>query len=467
MLQTTLVFLLGLCFSYWIHIFQCQLTPFQVSRYPSLNFLPEEYIVNLVDPSYTNQIFAKIAYFQTDPVNDAVLNVPSPCFQLPVNPIPTDLLGHCFSECTQYPIAGPCNSCVYQQLFCQTYANAFQGTFQQLVASHIAQPEYIYFNCTTLDPNWHYQVSTYDQYTLDSLGSTASLDFTYQPVCIASEMCFHSKGLPKSPWDGPNLQIQQSDKLFYCCRTATTSPTTYNVNYAYTCVTTLYDPAIPTAPRAEVTCSRTVTVNSNPPGVAAANARPILQWDQTQFNCIVQCVYPYFTDSVSLQDYDPQPTQIGCSPDDFQDLCTLNLQTFSGTVCSNAGENIESLFHYSITELTSIGFDATGLYYTLYPGIITPNIPLKSLFLSLTWTPCTNGQIGCTAYCHCWNGCPAHPQCNGHGTLWESPSLGIPDVCMCDPGWFGNTCTCQDGNQLCGCGARTSKCLDDLYFVAH
>lgn len=466
------VLLFILCLFFLASPLQAQPIWFQVSYYPPINYLPILYPVNYVDASFTNQLFQAQTYFQLDPVNDAVLNVPPACVNLFPNPIPTDQAGHCFSWCTQYVIPNSLAAQNITQLFCQTIDSDFTRTYQQLSASHPSQPEFMYMNCSSLDVGWqNAKPPTYDPYSLDQASSSALLTFT-SPVCMSSETCFHSQGLPKSPWDGPSLALEQTGTTFYCCRTSQQTDTTgsgstfYSASYDYTCVAVLYDTLIPTAPRAQVTCSRHIQVDSNP-----INSSPpgsdhlLLQWSQTEFNCIVECVHPYYTASINFQNYDPQPTTIGCSPDDFVDLCTLNVNAATGTLCTNAGEQLQGLYHYTQTQTYLAGFGPSGLFYQLSAGVPAPTLPIQYLFYSLTWTPCVVGQLGCTAYCHCFNGCPDHSQCNQHGELWESPSLGIKTTCQCDPGWAGDTCLYQDGNQLCGCSARTSVSLDHSYRV--
>jgi hypothetical protein len=40
----------------------------------------------------------------------------------------------------------------------------------------------------------------------------------------------------------------------------------------------------------------------------------------------------------------------------------------------------------------------------------------------------------------CALGCPRHPTCELHGTLWQNPAHESQFVCMCDVGWRGQTC---------------------------
>jgi len=72
-------------------------------------------------------------------------------------------------------------------------------------------------------------------------------------------------------------------------------------------------------------------------------------------------------------------------------------------------------------------------------------------------TPCAVGELGCIQpfKCLCLQGCRAHPDCNGRGTLWERlEAQGGGGWCSCDTNWFGTLCqfkkseTCNRGQEL-------------------
>ena len=442
--------------------------------YPSLAQLPLVYPLNNIDPSTTNNQYQGITYVPLDPINAGATSASRLCSDIQGNPVPTDALGHCFPICTQYSIAsGLSLGLNYTQIFClaaaQTYISTFQQYSQQL---NQVQPEYMVLNCTDdlllNNALWYSLYPTYDPYYVQSISGTGVSKIyaggVHAPTCLASNTCFHSQGLPRSPFDGPNKPLQQTGTRFYCCRTGKQTAQ-YAVMYDYTCVATQFPASSPTTPSGQATYTRQVQVlGTLPPGQSLLS----LSWSQTEFSLQGQCVGPWFTDHASLQQYDPQPTSIGCAASDLQDLCTLNVQDGAAGICTN-NEQVKTLYHYTTGELETMGFDARGKYDILLPGVPDPSVDLTHLFEARTWDNCQNGQLGCTVYCHCWTGgkfggCPKHPACNSHGTLRESPSLGVRMRCKCDPGFYGNKCQFRVGTQLCGNSARTSTDADAMFF---
>ena len=431
------------------------ITYYSTTYYPPLNGLPIWYPLDLIDSSYTPGLFQQQQYVEIDPVNAATPQGTSPvCTQ---NKIPAqftlDSQGHCFAACTDTVINDPSQPTAYRnirQIFCQSLAENYPASYSDVLQSRISQPQFYMINCTssTLPANWQYNnPPNYDAYALSKADSSSIPALSSTPVCFGSEMCFQSIGLPKTVFDGPSPSIIQSTQPFYCCRTATGGTSIYNVTYNYNCVASIYDTVLTTQVAKQVSCTRQITVTNNPSNTNPEF--PILMWDTNSYSCSIQCVYPYVTSHVGVQDYEPQPYSQGCSPGDYSNLCTLNLVTNQNDICSNPGEQLVGLIHYQLSQINS-----TGTFDILPAGPIAPSTNLEELFLARTWKTCSPGDLNCVPYCHCWNGCPNHPQCSSSGTNWESPNLGVTSTCMCNPGMYGNNCEHQEPYLLCNTSPR-------------
>lgn len=449
---------------------------FATYYYPPINHIPIFYPLQFIDSSYDPGLYGTTTFVQLDPVNTANTGYMSQiCIQ---NNIPSQFLldneGHCFAACTEItltdPTRGPLSPMV--QLYCTTLADNYIRTYSELLTSKIQQPQYMTMNCSgsgsqALSLNWYNSPITYDMYTLIKEGVHNPVP-TVGPFCFESKTCFQSIGLPKTVFDGPAPSIVESNQKFYCCKTANADfNNVYSVMYTYTCTATLYDPIQITQVSKLITCTRSMNVSAS--GYVAGTFDLQLQAIATDYTCSIQCVYPYFTAHNSFQNYNPQPTSNGCAPSDATDLCTINVLTYTGTIC-NPSEQLTAMYPLTVAQAQQMGGDSSGLVATLSSGPIPSSLDISALFKARTWIPCQIGQVGCVPYCNCLHGCPNHQQCNNHGTLWESDNLGTTQVCMCNPGYVGTFCQNSLGSaskspQTCNNGQKTCLAIDNEYFI--
>lgn len=438
---------------------------------PEIGGLPRLYPERLVDASINSNPNEATIYTFIDPVNTGSTNPSTACAHIPPNPITSDARGHCYPACTQYLV--PNQNVVgldVTQIFCLSLAHQYTTTLSLLLQSAPVEPEYTYMNCTNnlllRNPFWYTYAPVYDYwYSQSQSGTGASSVYPpgliNTPSCFYEETWFHSQGLPRSPFDSPNIPISEVQYLFYCQQTSTRQAD-LTVAYTYNCSTVS---TINSVPNAKYFCYREiVVVGTKLPG----SGKVVLEWSSTDFVCDIPCVGPFYTAHAYAQQYDPQPTAFGCSPSDASSLCHAKYGDENALLCQN-GETLQSLVHYRQSDLVALGFDTRGKFDPLGPGAPNPDIDLNYLFEARLWDKCTPGTFGCTPYCHNWTpgkfgGTPKHPQCNGHGTLRESRHVGLYMRCNCEPGYFGNKCQFQRGNQWCGNGMYTSPESDSFYY---
>lgn len=467
-------------FTYIIYYFSCWFllqfsfvsaqSYFATSYYPPIGKLPVIYPAEFIDQSFSPGLFGTRQYFQLDPVHIGVTGIPQVCLQNTgiKQQFKLDNQGHCFAVCTEVIVLDEDENEI-KQIFCQSNAVNYPKTYNELRSSRLSRPQFYTINCThndlsnhpNLPTNWYQTtVLDYDKYTLEKALSTENPILDNIPNCFQSEMCFISKGLPKTVFDGPIPDIDSPNQEFYCCRTAKNGNSIYNVTYDYNCVASIYDTIITTQVAKQISCTRHVEI------VAVDilennNGNSQLEWESTSFSCSIQCVYPYVTNHRGLQNYEPQPKSIGCIHSDVELLCTLNVLTQASNICPN-GEKLTGAYHYKLSEVDG---NITGTYTTLKQGALTPDIRINSLFESRTWRECNVGELGCIPDCNCYDGCANHPQCNKQGTLWESPTLNVYSTCVCNSGFSGSRCEYKDNIQLCGSGQRINvKASKKSYF---
>jgi hypothetical protein len=436
------------------------------SFYPPINHLPIIYPAQFIDPSFRGGIQTSTSYFFLDPVASVSIvgTVPAPCASLNQQ-FALDINGHCFTQCTETIYAAD----NVKQLFCQSLATLHPYNYEDLLTtnSRTSQPQFYIINCTnsgtgSLPAFWQQSYPPiYDAFSLRQASITIlATDIDTSPTCTTSEMCFQSIGLPKMVFDGPAQSVERPQQPFYCCRTASSGSDIYSVNYDYTCVGTMFDPLMPTQITSQISCTRTIAVSQVGHGTLnpiywdqGANTQPKLQWQATGYQCSSKCVHPYVTAHRDLQNYDPQPTSFGCSPNSLVNLCTVNTQKFAGDICAES-EVLQGLRHFKLSDVSG---NPQGVFSTLHAGPLTSDVNLDILFKARSWRPCAIGETDCIPYCHCWNGCPSHSRCSRQGTYYESDVLGVTSTCMCDPGFFGDICQCKEANQLCNHGTRVNS----------
>ena len=437
-----------------------QATPWYFVTYlPPIDQTP---VTRLVPQNTTSgNLFQQPVYTQTDPVNNAVTSIPSACTGLVASDVPSDNQGYCYSACTQYTVSILDTPVV--ELFCLSTIPVNTGLTAELYVNATTNPQYMVMQCPTLTSGWQNTLPLYDGYSADQLGlaPTNNID---EPSCMQSTVCWTSVGFPRSTWDGPDAPILYTDLTFYCCRVTTSNlATPYDVSYTYTCTTTIYnDPSTQLHPKSLASCSRTVTLH----GPGTAQTRPVITSTSTAVTCSATCIWPFFTFNRDTALYDPQPVHAGCAPTDFAFLCTFNFLTDDTSVLCTGGASPVGVYHYRQSQVMAMGFTSEGVTSHLPAGSLPSSFDLSAFGEVRTWKDCAVGQMGCTVYCNCWNGCPAHPKCNGNGILQESRNLQADALsCECDDGYESlSYCALRDSNQLCNHGARSSKAMTNLYY---
>ena len=448
---------------------------FQPDFLPTVDFLPSLYSALLIDPDFVSLLPSTLTtaalYPPLEPIMDAVTSVPTDCAantDLSLTSIPTDALGHCFSDCVQYNTTYPLTFQPITEVFCLA-ANTFfltpnQSSLLASAALSSIQPTYFAIQCPILAYNWYTTLPLWDGYTADSVSLAVTL--LLPPVCISSTTCFFSQGFPRTTLDGLQAPLQDTDTLYHCCKVSLQmSNNAYDVQHTYTCNATLMDTSlvIP-APRGQVSCQRTVRWSGSS---TSPIPRPILtQTGDVGFTCTTVCIHPYYTPHRDLWGYDPQPTHQNCPFSGTQFLCNFNFEASGSSLQCPNGESVAAVYHYTQAQVLALGFN--GGVVTPLPLLHTSSYDITTLGERRTWIPCVTGQLQCTLYCNCWNnGCPNHPACNGQGTFHEPRHQGAGvQRCSCNEGYESTSlCLNKDTNQLCNHGARISPLIASNYFV--
>lgn len=320
--------------------------------------------------------------------------------------------------------------------------------------------EFSWFSCTNLSSHWYdnpacdTQEPCYSK-SPETRSTTAGCE-TCAWDCAYGLQCFYSTGLPPLPYaqdaDAPYITPcrDQNNCRYYCCSEQRRIPVALDSagNAASRVAISMTCTFVPQKQQSgSAVCGSSSRLSELCNSSASIVLRTLAGSGQTQitvenvepYRCQYDCDYPCTTPkTLQLSECDPvsklcTPNVVNAQVGGVHDkMCTVNFLLDKQAVCDNGEQPVAYKNQAKCDALGLSAFDDIGVGFAYGSR-----------------TVCTEyDYLGCDApLCRCQSpqGCPSHPNCSGHGTLYDTDVAYLddyytPPVCVCDPGYFTRFC---------------------------